>query len=229
MTNRLSFTWPDPAAFDARNGRPIRALVISDEVEPTLESPANREGLGDLDMILGCGDLQPEYLSFVADALAVPMHYVRGNHDVGAAWRHSERWHLPEPLPDGRIVEDAGLRMLGFSGSPVYSGRGKEVSAPAMWLKAVAGWSRARGHRPVLLVTHAAPRGINDASDLAHRGFTSFRWLADRLRPPLWLHGHTALVRRNIDGRAQRRNGTLFYNATGATLLELVPPDANGR
>jgi Icc-related predicted phosphoesterase len=73
------------------------------------------------------------------------------------------------------------------------------------------------------MVTHAAPRGLNDAPDLAHRGFTSFRWLLDRLSPPLWLHGHTALVRRGIDGRCVRHDGTMLVNVTGATLVELAP------
>jgi hypothetical protein len=68
---------------------------------------------------------------------------------------------------------------------------------------------------------------VNDDQDVAHRGFTSFRWLADHLHPPLWLHGHTALVRRGIDARCARRNGTLFYNTTGATLVELLPPGSD--
>jgi hypothetical protein len=74
-------------------------------------------------------------------------------------------------------------------------------------------------------VTHAAPRGLGDADDLPHRGFTAFRWLLDRLKPPLWLHGHTALVRRGLDERCVRHEGTLLYNCTGATLIELLPPD----
>ena len=74
----------------------------------------------------------------------------------------------------------------------------------------------------MLVVSHAPPRDVNDGEDLAHRGFTAFRWLTNRLQPPLWLHGHTALVRRGIDHRSASRNGTLFYNCTGATLIELA-------
>jgi Icc-related predicted phosphoesterase len=80
----------------------------------------------------------------------------------------------------------------------------------------------------VLVVSHAPPRDVNDDDDLAHRGFTAFRWLMGRLEAPLWLHGHTALVRRGIDQRSVRLNGTLFYNCTGATLIELLPPNADG-
>ena len=228
MTDRLRVRWPDPTPFAARGGRPIRVLAISDEPDPSLDSPQTRDGLGKIDLIIGAGDLQPEYLSFVTDAFHAPLRYVRGNHDVGAAWAHTERALLPEPMPDARPITELGIRILAFSGSPTYSGRGLEVSGPAMWVRAVFGWIRAARHGPLLVVTHAPPRGVNDDTDLAHRGFTSFRWLLDRLAPPLWLHGHTALVRRGIDDRSASHEGTLLYNCTGATLVELVPPDIDG-
>lgn len=226
MTNRLSLTWPDPLPFVSRDGRPIRLLAISDEPDPSLESMASRAGLGPIDLIVGAGDLEPDYLSFVADAFHAPLRYIRGNHDEGPAWTHTRRVLLPEAMRDGVVVEESGVRLIGFSGSPVYSEGEMQVSSLGMWLRVVGGWNRAQRVRPVIVVTHAPPRGVNDDSDLAHRGFTAFRWLADRLDPPLWLHGHTALVRRGIDDRTARHNGTLFYNCTGATLIELTPAGA---
>ena len=224
MTNRLSVTWPDPLPFVSRGGDPIRLLAISDEPDPTLESAASRAGMGAIDLIVGAGDLEPEYLSFVADAFHAPLRYIRGNHDEGPAWADTRRGLLPDSMRDGAIVEEVGVRLVGFSGSPVYNQGGMQVSALGMWLRVIAASSRASRQRPVMVVTHAPPRGVNDDQDLAHRGFTAFRWLADRLEPPLWLHGHTALVRRGIDDRTARFNGTLFYNCTGATLVELRPP-----
>jgi uncharacterized protein len=224
MTHRLSVPWPDPAPFVGRDGGSIRILAISDEPEPTLDSAVNRERIGSVDMVVGAGDLEPDYLSFVADAFRAPLRYVRGNHDVGAAWTAARRAHLPEPMQDGAIVTEAGINLIGFSGSPIYSDGGMQVSSLGMWAKVLGAWSGAHRARPVLVVTHAAPRGMNDDDDRAHRGFTAFRWLVDRLAPPLWLHGHTALVRRGIDDRCERHGGTLLYNCTGATLVELVPP-----
>jgi uncharacterized protein len=226
VTDRLRVAWPDPAAFAGRNGRPIRVLAVSDEPDPSLDSAATRDGIGPVDLIIGAGDLQPEYLSFVTDAFHAPLRYVRGNHDVGSAWADTERRLLPQPIPDASVVTEAGLRIIGFSGSPTYSGRGMEVTGPGMWGRAGLAWLRTLGRRPLLVISHAPPRGVNDDTDLAHRGFTSFRWLVHRLTPPLWLHGHTALVRRGIDDRCERYAGTLFYNCTGATLIELHPAAA---
>jgi uncharacterized protein len=228
MTDRLSLRWPDPGPFASRSGRPIRILAISDEPDPALDSPSTRERIGPVDLIIGAGDLEPDYLSFVADAFQAPLQFIRGNHDVGSAWRHTRGVLLPEPMRDGKVIEELGLRLVGFSGSPIYNERGMQVSALGMWARVISAWGGANRARPVLVVTHAPPRDMNDDDDRAHRGFTAFRWLADRLGPPLWLHGHTALVRRGIDDRTARHNGTLFYNCTGATLIELLPPETDG-
>jgi hypothetical protein len=229
VTDRLQLVWPDPRPFAARDGQPIRLLAVSDEIDSSLDSAVTRERMGPIDMVLGAGDLEPPYLGFLADAFRVPLLYVRGNHDVGGAWAPSERRQVPEPLADGRIQEEAGIRVLPFSGSPRYAPHGRadveqQVSAFNMWRRVIGSWPGAARRRPLLVLTHAAPRGLNDAADNAHRGFGAFRWLVDRLAPPLWLHGHTALVRRGIDARTLRRNGTLLVNVTGATLIELVSP-----
>ena len=228
MTDRLRLRWPDPRPFANRDSRPIRILAVSDEPDPTLDSAVTRERLGKVDLVVGAGDLEPDYLSFVADAFHAPLRYIRGNHDVGPTWSATRRALLPEPMPDGKVIEEVGIRLVGFSGSPIYNQRNMQVSSLGMWARVIGAWSAASRARPVLVVTHAPPRGVNDDDDEAHRGFTAFRWLADRLEPPLWLHGHTALVRRGIDDRTAYRNATLFYNCTGATLVELMLPDADG-
>jgi hypothetical protein len=229
MTDRLRLSWPDPAPFAARGESTIRLLAVSDEVDRTLDSAATRRQLGTIDMVLGAGDLEPPYLAFLADAFGAPLVYVRGNHDVGDAWASSERDELPDPLRDGRLHDEAGVRVLPFSGSPRYAPHDRprveqQVSGAAMWRRVLGSWPAAAMHRPLVVLTHAAPRGLNDGPDHAHRGFSAYRWLLDRLSPPLWLHGHTALVRRGIDGRTMRRNGTLLVNVTGATLVELTAP-----
>ena len=43
MTRRLTVEWPDPEAFEARGGAPIRLLAVSDAPDPA-GSPSNRKG-----------------------------------------------------------------------------------------------------------------------------------------------------------------------------------------
>jgi hypothetical protein len=224
VSHRLRVPWPDEGFFAARDGRPFRIVAISDEEALSLDNAGSRAAMGPIDLVIGAGDLEPSYLAFVADAFGAPLRYVRGNHDVGAAWYANERWMLPEPLADGRPVDEQGITVLGFSGSPLYNAGGRlQVRSHVMWLRVLLARLR-RPRAPILVVTHAAPRGLNDAPDKAHRGFTAFRWLLERLRPPLWLHGHTALIRRGLDSRCVTHGGTLLYNCTGITVVELVPP-----
>ena len=67
MTDRLTLPWPDPAPFVARDGRPIRILAVSDEPDPTLDSAVTRERIGAVDMVIGAGDLEPDYEDFSPD------------------------------------------------------------------------------------------------------------------------------------------------------------------
>ena len=68
-------------------------------------------------------------------------------------------------------------------------------------------------------------RRASEVSD--RRDFEQVRKVADwrKLRLAEQLHGHTALVRRGIDDRMATHGGTTFYNCTGSTLVELMPPD----
>jgi len=48
-----------------------------------------------------------------------------------------------------------------------------------------------------ILLTHAAPRGINDKDDPCHVGFKSFKWFMRKFSPKYLLHGHIHLYNRN--------------------------------
>lgn len=232
MTARLRVAWPDARLFERRAGRAYRILALADETDASLQSAETRDRLGPVDLIVGCGDLPVDYLRFVTDAFeTVPLAYVRGNHDIGGDWATGDatHLHLPEPLPDGRPWTDGQLTVIGFSGIPRHGGGGLQVGSLARASQVFRAWLRIavrRSKRPVLLVSHVAPRGINDGPDPVHRGSRALRWLATQLRPPLWLHGHTTLLTRRLEDRSIQRGGTLFYNAAGAVLVELWPPGA---
>lgn len=232
MTAHLSIPWPDAAPFAGRSGRPIRILAVSDELDPALEHETNRERLEPIDLVVGCGDLQADQLCFVADAFRAPLVYVRGNHDSGGRWSRGAV-RLPVPLRGGSRTE-AGLRIVGLGWPGLETSRGHALRDGAAAWRDVLGLAlhimfrppfRERGRR-MLVVSHAAPLGLGDGPDAYHRGFAAYRWLLARLRPPLWLHGHTTLA--STSGRRVDADGTAIVNVTGAVLVELLPPGGRG-
>jgi uncharacterized protein len=200
--------------------RPLRLLAVSDEPERALAEERNRSALEPIDAVLGCGDLEPDYLAFVADAFCVPLLYVRGNHDWGAAWDASHQ--APLPL-DGRFERVGGLTIAGLAWPTAIRGRAERDESDA-WLQAVgvAGRSLLRRQRPQIIISHAPPQGAGDAADAYHRGFAGYRWLCRRLRPMLWLHGHTTVA----SSRHWRTTlgPTELVNTTGAVMIEIRPP-----
>ena len=229
MTRRLTVAWPDPRPFAVRDGAPIRWLVVSDDVDPVLDHAINREALGHLDAIVGCGDLEPSYLSFLGDAFGVPVAFVRGNHDRGAQWTGIVG-HGPRPLVSGRPIELDGITVIPLEWPGIEHGSPVRDEWRA-WFDVVRARARLvvrrrrRRQAPVLVVSHAPPRGVGDAAaDRYHLGFAGYRWLLERVRPPLWLHGHTTLAS-VADWRASLGPSTVA-NVTGSILVELQPPAA---
>jgi uncharacterized protein len=226
VIRRLSVAWPDERPFRDRAGRPIRILAASDEREPGLEVEANRQGLGPVDAVLGCGDLDPKWLAFLADAFRAPLIYVRGNHDVGGDWDVRQPV-VPVPLDSGHTSRVVGIEVAGFEWPS--AGEGHNFRRPGIaWLHALRLFRdrllrRIRGgSEPLLVISHVAPEGLGDAPDLYHRGFAAYRAVLRRLRPPVWLHGHTTTA--SVPSMVVHDGPTTVVNVTGAVLLELTPP-----
>jgi uncharacterized protein len=228
MTRRFRVTWPDRRPFLGRDGRPIRFLAASDESDPALEHEVNRTALGPIDAVIGCGDLEPHWLAFLADAFHAPLVYVRGNHDRGGAWEEGDR-AVPGPLGAGDATRLAGIAVAGLEWPGVREPHKRRRSGLA-WAHALrialhALAARFRGRtEPLLVISHMPPAGAGDTpTDAYHVGFAAYRWLMDRLRPPLWLHGHTTTA--SVAELEAVVGGTTLINVTGAVLVELVPPD----
>lgn len=214
MTRRLRVEWPDGRPFQERDGRPIRFLAVSDEADPALDHAVNREGVGALDFIIGCGDLEAVWLSFLGDAFHVPIVRVLGNHDIRSDEPAIE---LPEPLLAG-TEKRLPLPIVGLSW-PGHPPRRDPIRATAQALR-IATHSIPR--RPVIVASHVAPAGLGDGPDPYHRGFAAYRWLLARLQPPLWLHGHTTVA--SIDEWRLVAGQTIVANVTGSILVEVHPP-----
>lgn len=219
MIRRLSVDWPQPPSDQPDgNERRLRLLAVSDEPEQALDFERNRAAIAPVDGIIGAGDLEPDYLTFLADAFKAPLLYVRGNHDRGANWSGLDNV-LPRAL-DARADNLAGVAVAGLGWPGDERGQAMRDETGA-WGQALNLMLHLRGQRPPIVVSHVPPRGLGDTpEDHYHLGFAAYHWLCRRLNPRLWIHGHTALAAAT-DWRQDWGNTTLV-NVTGAVLIELV-------
>lgn len=215
-------SWPDPRPFAARHGRPIRLLAVSDERDPVLDEAANRDALGPIDLLVGCGDLGPAWLCFLADAFRAPLVFVRGNHDVRGPWPAPP--NLPVPACGIDVRSLPGIALLALPWPTETRGVARRDERDA-WRQVIRLGGRrllARG-APSLVISHVPPRDAGDTpADPYHVGFAAYRFLARRLRPPLWLHGHTNPAAQ-VSWRVEA-GPTTMINATGSVLVELEAP-----
>lgn len=223
MIRHLVVPWPDGTRF-RELGRPLRILALSDDEDPALEVQANRDRLQPVDLVVGCGDLAPDYLGFIADSLHAPLAYIRGNHDRGAAWLAGADRDLPPPIPPAGIALErtAGVRVLGLGWPGVEHGDAQPSDRRA-WLQSVRAAIGQVGRRePLIVISHVPPEGLGDMpGSNYHRGFGGYRWLLERLRPALWLHGHVHPAA--TQAIVVHGGTTPVINVTGATLLDLDP------
>jgi len=187
----------------------VEVLAVSDEVDQRIYTPSIRERMGDVDLIIGCGDVPASYLEFLVDAVNRPVYYVLGNH-AEELTRHGERGEPVHPQGcvdlGGRVLRDpgSGLLLAGLPGSPRYSEHEPvqytEWQMHWMMLKMLPRlyWNKLRYGRFLdVLVTHAPPRDVNDREDKAHRGFSAMRRFLRRFYPAYQLHGHIHLYDRS--------------------------------
>ena len=187
----------------------LEVLAVSDEVDQRIYSSSIRERMGDVDMVIGCGDLPASYLEFLTDALHRPVYYVLGNHaeEITRVGERGEPRH-PEGGTDVgfRVVRDPvnGLIMAGLPGSPRYSEREPvqftefEMAMHMIRMAPRLLWNKYRHGRALdLLITHAPPRNVGDREDPAHRGFQVIRKFVEVFKPAYMLHGHVHLYDRN--------------------------------
>jgi predicted phosphodiesterase len=222
VTRRVSLLWSDPRPFRGRGGRPIRILAASDEPDRALEVATNRESLGPVDLIVGAGDLSPEEVQFLGDAFSAPLLYVRGNHDRGGPWPALDRLPVAAAGIDRRALPDVNVLALPWPVADDGSAKRDEGAAWRQVLRSVGLRLLVPGGRPWLVVSHVPPRDAGDSpGDPYHVGFAAYGAVLRRLRPRLWLHGHT--TRAATPTPIVERAGTTLINVTGSVLVELRP------
>lgn len=208
----------------------MRILAVSDEECPALWDYYVPGKLKEYDLILSCGDLNADYLSFLVTAGRCPLLYVHGNHD--ASYDESP----PEGCDciDDKLVVYNGVRILGLGGCMRYR-RGayqyteKEMRHRIRKLRFQL-WRRGGVD---IVVTHAPPKDIGDGNDPAHWGFQALRDLLDKYQPLYLFHGHVHLGYSHDAQRIREYNGTRVVNAYERFCFDLpdrkVPAKQLGR
>ena len=196
----------------------MKILLIADQAEPTLWEHLDRRRLEGVELILSCGDLPADYLSFLTCFTDAPILYVHGNHDDRYA----------QHPPEGCIcIEDTiytfnGLRILGLGGSMRYNNGVNQYTEREMRKRVrklrFKLW-RSRGID--ILLTHAPAFDLGDDKDLAHQGFETFLHVIDKYHPRVLVHGHVHQSYRHDFKRVRQHGDTQVINACGAYLLEL--------
>ncbi|HEY9054238.1 MAG TPA: metallophosphoesterase [Rectinemataceae bacterium] len=215
--------------------KPVKILCLADEVDLLVYSPSIKERFGDADLILSAGDLPEEYLGYVSAMLNRPMLSVAGNHDSDVH-PASIRQPAHEGITPGdscglgrlrfSIAEEAGISVLGIPGCMRYSGGPNQFSELYMRLKvlSLAPLLLLRrlltGRGVDIILAHSPPKGIGDAADLPHRGFSSFLWLIKLAKPVYFIHGHVHVYDAR-QGRELRLGDTLVVNVYGHRILKL--------
>lgn len=197
----------------------MKILVISDMESKLLWDYFDRKYLEDIDLILSCGDLDPEYLSFLATFSHGPVLYVHGNHDT----------NYEQTPPEGCIcIEDKiyvhqGIRILGLGGSMRYKPGDHQYTESQMFIRSMKLWPKltAKGGFDILL-SHAPAKGLGDLDTPAHSGFETFLMLMDKYHPAYHVHGH---VHMNYMPQKAKRvmeyHGTKVVNAFERYVIEV--------
>lgn len=199
----------------------MKILAISDQESKLLWDHFDKSYLEGVDLILSCGDLKPQYLSFLATFTHAPVLYVHGNHD-GC---------YTETPPDGCIcIEDKiyvyqGVRILGLGGSMRYKEGSHQYTQAQMRRRVRKLWLKLKYHKGFdILLTHSPAYEIDDDDDLPHQGFEAFRTLLDKYKPAYFVHGHVHLNYGRKFKRLSTYNETQIVNAYEKYYFEMDIP-----
>ena len=198
----------------------MKILSVSDRIESIFYDKEAKQQFSGLDLILGCGDLAPEYLTYLRNIFNVPLLYVAGNHDI----------RYPESPPEGcinlhgRIEKYGDISFLGLEGSRWYNGEYFQYTETQMRKIIFSLWPKLWWKGGVdVVMTHAPPRFIHDAEDPCHKGFKSYRTLIDKFSPKIFVHGHIHAEFTDQSERVTIINQTKVINSYGYVIFEIDP------
>lgn len=195
----------------------MKILLVSDKEEPYIWDFFDHERFADIELVLSCGDLKAEYLSFLVTMIKAPLFYVPGNHN-----RHYIN-NPPEGCEsaDDRLISYKGVRIVGLGGCMKYNNMEFQYTEEEM-AKRISRLGRTirKNQGFDILLAHAPAKGLGDGDDLAHRGYQSFVDMLDRYSPRYFFHGHQHLNYKRQDKIMQYKNTTII-NAYGYHIIDI--------
>ncbi|MDI9513824.1 MAG: metallophosphoesterase [Clostridiaceae bacterium] len=201
----------------------MRILAVSDTESEYIWDHFDESRFEGVDLMISCGDLKSQYLSFLITMIKAPLFYVHGNHDTNYVDNAPEGCDCIED----KIVEYKGIRIIGLGGSMKYNSHPYNSVPPWQYTEKQMAKRVRKLERKIkaykgfdIMVTHAPAYGIADDEDLCHTGFKCFVPLLDKYQPRLMIHGH---MHRKF-GRAPRSinyNGIEVVDAFGYHLMDI--------
>ncbi len=196
----------------------MKILFIADVESKMYWDFFQKEDFEGIDLIVSCGDLNPEYLSFLATMTPIPVLYVQGNHD------DCYKDHPPGGCVciEDRIYNFNGLRILGLGGSHRYKEGTYQYTEQQMRKRIRKLRFRLLAAGGIdILVTHAPASGFHDEDNPCHRGFAAFNLLIDRYHPKYFVHGHVHMNYGRSFPRKDKIGETTVINAYEKYILEI--------
>ncbi len=196
----------------------MKILFLADEECKTYWDYFRKEQFEGIDLIISCGDLKAEYLSFLATMVPVPVLYVHGNHD--------DKYKAKPPegciCIENKIYNFNGVRILGLGGSHRYKNGDNQYTETQMMRRIAKMKLKLTVNRGFdILVTHSPAYGFHDGEDQCHRGFEAFNRLIETYHPKYFVHGHVHMNYGRQYPRVDAIGDTQVINAFERYILEL--------
>ena len=164
----------------------MKILFLADQESKLYWDFFKKADFEGIELIISCGDLKAEYLTFLATMVPVPLLYVRGNHDDKYEKRPPEGCTCIED----QIYWHKDVRILGLGGSYRYKPGNNQYTEKEMQKRVKKLSSKLRRSKGFdILVTHSPALGVHDDEDVCHRGFAVFNDLIEQYRPKYFVHG----------------------------------------
>lgn len=195
----------------------MKVLIICDDEILYKYNPGQlKEMFGDIELILSCGDLGNKYLDYIFSSLDKPLVYVNGNH----IYSPDHDISFCKNIDGGTMIKTNGIRIVGFDGSPFYSGQAHQYMEKDVFFMVMKSFLKAKFFKADLIISHAPVGGFHEGDDPIHKGFFSYRKAIEYFKPKYWIHGHVHL-KNHHEIKESMYKDTKIINVFGYKVLDL--------